>query len=248
MSRELRRVPLGFDWPISKVWQGYLLPENLRSDSCTSCAGTGTTSARQWVDQITHLLLMLDDDLRAQSLGRPMHPYFHDTGSRAYGGRPSADITEFGTGLAGRPGSFMGHDAIDGWSAVKKVIQAAGLDPETWGICATCEGHGSVEKYPGQREEADAWEPTDPPTGEGWQAWETTSEGSPCSPVFATPGDLIVWASGPNGRLGIGGSPVSEAAARAFVGAEWAPSMVATPETGLLGGVEWLGATAGESA
>jgi hypothetical protein len=161
MSRELRRVPLGFDWPISKVWQGYLLPENLRSDSCTSCAGTGTTSARQWVDQITHLLLMLDDDLRAQSLGRPMHPYFHDTGSRAYGGRPSADITEFGTGLAGRPGSFMGHDAIDGW---------------------------------------------------------------------------------------IGGSPVSEAAARAFVGAEWAPSMVATPETGLLGGVEWLGATAGESA
>ena len=47
--------------------------------------------------------------------------------------------------------------------------------------------------YPGQRAEAEAWEPTDPPTGDGWQLWETTSEGSPSSPVFATAEALADW-------------------------------------------------------
>lgn len=33
----------------------------------------------------------------------------------------------------------------------------------------------------------------DPPIGEGYQLWETTSEGSPCSPVFASLDDLCEW-------------------------------------------------------
>ena len=33
----------------------------------------------------------------------------------------------------------------------------------------------------------------DPPTGEGYQLWETTSEGSPCSPVFASMDGLCEW-------------------------------------------------------
>lgn len=32
-----------------------------------------------------------------------------------------------------------------------------------------------------------------PPTGEGWQMWEDTSEGSPMSPVFATREELARW-------------------------------------------------------
>ena len=33
----------------------------------------------------------------------------------------------------------------------------------------------------------------EPPDGEGYQLWETTSEGSPSSPVFATLDELCVW-------------------------------------------------------
>jgi hypothetical protein len=33
----------------------------------------------------------------------------------------------------------------------------------------------------------------DPPEGPGWQLWETTSEGSPISPVFKSPEDLADW-------------------------------------------------------
>jgi len=35
----------------------------------------------------------------------------------------------------------------------------------------------------------------EPPKGEGYQCWETTSEGSPISPVFKTFDDLCDWLS-----------------------------------------------------
>ena len=34
-------------------------------------------------------------------------------------------------------------------------------------------------------------EPNEPPEGEGWQVWETVSEGSPVTPVFATSNELV---------------------------------------------------------
>lgn len=193
MGRETRRVPLDFDWPQGETWEGYLMPDRLGERQCSDCRGTGTTPARQWVEQMAALCLLLDGDLHAQAQGRPMHPYFNDTGSRAWGVRPSADIREFGTGLAGREGFGGMHDSIDNWRATDKLIEAAGLDPKAWGMCAACAGHGSIEKHPGQRDEAEAWEPTEPPTGDGWQMWETTSEGSPMSPVFGTPEELADW-------------------------------------------------------
>lgn len=33
----------------------------------------------------------------------------------------------------------------------------------------------------------------EPPKGNGWQMWETTSEDSPISPVFKTPEELAKW-------------------------------------------------------
>ena len=41
----------------------------------------------------------------------------------------------------------------------------------------------------------EAWTPTDPPTGEGFQLWENVSEGSPASPVFPTRDALVEWMS-----------------------------------------------------
>lgn len=197
MGREVRRVPLDFDWPLDELWEGYLLPDRLREDDCPDCDGRGTTAAHQWVEQIAALCLLLNQDLNSQQQGRPMHPYFNDTGSRA-GRRPSPDIAEFAIGLAGRgePGRF--HDSIDNWNATDKLIEAAGLDPEVWGKCQSCGGHGTTERYPGQREDAEAWEPHDPPEGEGWQLWSTTTEGHPMTPVFATDEELADYCAREN--------------------------------------------------
>lgn len=104
------------------------------------------------------------------------------------------------------------------------------LNKRWWGyLCRPCEV--DIEHEPCEVHE--------PPTGDGWQAWETVSEGSPISPVFATADELVEWAAGPDGQLGVGGTPVSRTAARRFIADGWAPSMVYTPETGLLGGVEY---------
>jgi hypothetical protein len=127
----------------------------------------------------------------------------------------------------------FGHDAINASVAVRARCEREGVDP----TCATCQGHGSAEAYPGQRAEAEAWEPTAPPQGEGWQLWETVSEGSPISPVFATAEELAGWMSDP----ARGDRWVPPAAAAKFVADGWAPSFVSTPETGVVSGVEWVG-------
>jgi len=41
MGRTLKRIPLGFDWPIKKTWEGYLNPFYKYSSECWGCKRTG---------------------------------------------------------------------------------------------------------------------------------------------------------------------------------------------------------------
>lgn len=219
MSREVRRVPLAFDWPLEEVWEGYLMPDRLDEVTCQECGGKGQTTARLWLIASAQMILMLAEDLRDQQLGRPMHTYFAEFYTTSYGTRPSEDIAEVAAGLADGPVGTFGYCSSDGWRAARKIITAAGLDPDVWGVCRACGGHGATEAYPGQRAEAAAWEPVDPPAGEGWQAWETTSEGSPISPVFPDAEGLIDWCTR-SPRIGFGGrGSLTREQAEAFVAA-----------------------------
>ena len=94
MGREVKRVPLDFDWPIGKVWYGYLISTciNLENYGCKEC--------------------------------------------RHFARLKNMEMTDH-----------------------------------------TCPAFKELE----------------PPEGEGWQMWETTSEGSPMSPVFKTPEELAKW-------------------------------------------------------
>lgn len=89
MNRELKKVPLDFDWPLHKIWYGYL--NNMCNGHCNDC---------------------------------------------------------------------------------RKYALLKGLKFKEYG----CPDFG-----------------LDPPDGEGFQLWETTSEGSPISPVFTTPEELAEW-------------------------------------------------------
>lgn len=93
MGRTLKRVPLDFDWPLNKVWRGYLISTCLDDADCDQCR-----IFAKWKDI-------------------PLTNY---------------DCPDF-------------------------------------------------EPFKG------------PPTGDGFQLWETTSEGSPTSPVFATLDELCAW-------------------------------------------------------
>lgn len=234
MGREIRRVPLDFDAPLCEVWEGFLMPRELQLPQCPSCREhPGVTRAHAWLDAIVHVLLTLaeeHDESRNAQLDRPPNPWLTAPWTPSIG-RPSPDIIELTGGLAGRPVGPFGHDAIDRWAAAFTIARAAGL-PEHWGRCPTCNGRGDVGTDE-QRRLVEEWRRTDPPTGEGWQVWETVSEGSPITPVFATAEALVdhlatVGYSGPRG----GDGPLRRPAAEALVREGWAPSGFGGPGIG----------------
>lgn len=295
MGREIRRVPLDFDWPHDKTWHGFLMPDSLRETVCAACDGNGWS---------THASAL--QDLWYGNL--PFHPVF--TGStpftidtpevRAFAERNvQRSPGYYGTGetaiqrearrLLEHWNSQWGHhlsqedvDALvaadrlrdfththvpgEGWKPIDPPPQVTADQVNLWSLsgfghgssncwivvrarcekdgkpykCGECDGHGSNEAYPGQRAEAEAWEPVEPPTGDGWQLWQTVSEGSPISPVFATREEFADWLCSDAYRWGASQPMSSREAALRFIDSGWAPSMVVTNNV-LVSGEEFMG-------
>lgn len=232
MGREIRRVPLDFAWPLNKVWEGFVNPHGgpCPAEAHGECF-CGVTAGRRYVSAIAQILSVAGGDAASgpRKNGIWPHPYIAELPMapsykhRAVG--PSADLAVLTTALAGREPSFMGHDACDRWSIEKRIIETAGLDPETWGICPVCEGNGDD---PAQRASVEAWTETPPPSGDAWQLWETTSEGSPISPPMPTPEELARWLAD-NGASSFGSNTESYETWLAFIhGPGWAPSAVSS--------------------
>lgn len=275
MSREVRRVPVDFDWPLKLVWSGYLRPDRFDETPCPDCErgyspyaeqlfaqwyghapftpydteseillaytpavwafaarnverspqyyGSGedaifreaTRLANLWNGMWCHHLAQADVDalidanrLRDftrtwtseggwQQIDPPVHP-------------TAAQVNEWSlTGL--------GHDSLNAGIVIRARCRRDG-QPE---ICGTCNGYGSLEKWRCQRSRGERWEPTDPPTGDGWQLWETVSEGSPVTPVFATRKGLVdhLCSAAYKRRL-------TRDEAEGLVEAGWVPSMI----------------------
>lgn len=81
----------------------------------------------------------------------------------------------------------FGHDAINQWVCVKDRCKREGVPVS----CGCRDG----KMWPSEkvRRQCERWKQTEPPAGDGFQLWETTSEGSPTSPVFATMQELCDW-------------------------------------------------------
>ena len=75
------------------------------------------------------------------------------------------------------------------WTLIKEKCKREGVEAE----CEHCKGEGHIWESKEYEEKADKWEQVEPPNGEGYQIWETVSEGSPVSPVFEKPEDLANW-------------------------------------------------------
>lgn len=301
MGRQVRRVPLDFDWPLNKVWEGYLMPDRFDEVECPDCengyspqaqnlydlwygkipfdpASTGSTPWRHDSPAVrafaernqsnapdyygtgeaatvreaqrlanlfnaswSHHIHISQDDVDALVAGGRLYDFTHVV-VPGKGWQPknpavtptAAEVNEWS--IRG-----MGHDAINASVVIRARCEREGVDD----TCPTCQGHGSTEAYPGQRAEAEGWQSTEPPEGEGWQLWETVSEGSPISPVCATPEDLAYWMSSPAYTWGAvktdDDRPTYDTALR-FITAGWAPSFASSAQTGLVSGVEWVGA------
>lgn len=212
MGRELRRVPLDFDWPLNKLWGGYVTPEELVPPACTACdyegrgpefytpeaysvAATFYPHLISWTDQEHGNRLAWRDKLgQAEVDNLVAHErcgvlVSDDSERGSTWTHPPRTAEEINA--ENRPGARgFGHDAINRSILVKFRCEQLGIPV----YCTSCGGEGNT----GTQEERDAyenWEWTEPPEGEGYQLWETTSEGSPITPVFATIEELCEYAA-----------------------------------------------------
>jgi len=80
----------------------------------------------------------------------------------------------------------FGHDCLNQWACVKAECKRFGLSD----TCTACDGEGEHWPSPEAKKAYEDWQPYEPPAGDGYQIWETVSEGSPISPVFSTARDL----------------------------------------------------------
>lgn len=283
MSREVRRVPVDFDWPIGEVWSGYRLPANLRLPPCPSCDGRGysayaqrlfdrwygfvpftpesngstpltpeTPAVRAFAErnvsrspeyygtgefaihrEAVRLATMWNgmwmhhvnaDDVAALVDRGRLHDFTHTRvkGAGWIPKKPAVVPTPEQVNAWSILGPLGGHDSIN----ASIVVQARCRRDRQVLLCRRCKGTANIGSK-AQRAEQKAWTPTKPPTGDGWQLWETVSEGSPQSPVFTTGEDLARWMVAHAHKLGPGNHNISLDIAKAWVfGPGWTPSGV----------------------
>lgn len=228
MGREIKRVALDFDWPIGKVWEGFVNPYYHKCPQDGKTCFRGYTAAARWLQEIVGVLLTIgaagsrkDEYTRARIATLGFGPR-SDDGTPLL---PPQELTDFVTRLVGHePDTLFGYSTTDQWDVVGKLVEMVGLGARgenglfLWGTCPVCRGTGLDPAYDEQR---NAWTPTPPPAGDGWQVWETVSDGSPVSPVFATKEDLVAWLVNVDGR--------TRENAEAFVESGWVPSFLAGP-------------------
>ena len=114
----------------------------------------------------------------------------------------------------------MGHDAINRWICIKAACERAGEKS----ACPHCDGAGDIWPSKEAEQAYEDWRKHEPPSGEGYQIWETVSEGSPISPVFSTSRDLAAHMA--TTRWGADKGTPFETWLRFIEGPGWAPSMI----------------------
>jgi len=214
LSKELKRVLLNFDWPIYIVWKGYFNP--YRPTNCKLCDGSGYNPETKKLsdDWYTHLRndgkegwskYLEQEDVQALIDANRLWDFTRipltleqegivkkriASGENSWlpfnnGYIPSAkEVNEWSK-------RGFGHDSLNHHICVEARAKRLGF----YGFCKLCKGKGHYwcdEKYEKLSEE---WKPIDPPTGEGYQLWETTIDGSPISPVFKSLEKLCQWAA-----------------------------------------------------
>jgi len=185
LNRKLYRVPLDFEWPRRMIWKGFVTP--YKAQPCTACERTGLNPPTKRLHDRFHALgpAWVEELKRAdiQILATEWPRYYNNLPIES-DGLPSLDQFRLWAKNSGEWIIYM--DII-----IRLRAKAGGY----YGYCEYCAGNGKIWHSPEFEKAAAAWVGYDPPTGPGYQLWETTSEGSPISPVFETLEELCAWAA-----------------------------------------------------
>lgn len=215
MGRELKRVAIDFKWAIEQLWSGYINPfRSLDCKACDGTGLNSATKKLddEWYNFKNAWYIDLPDgrryndnawsnhltDIEVKALvdaGRLMdftrvpindeqrkvvEQKLKDGGNSWLpydnGYMPSAEeVNEWNK-------NRLGHDVINKWICVEARAKHLGI----YGKCEYCKGDGEIWQSEEIKKLHDDWECIEPPAGDGFQLWSTTTEGHPMTPVFAT--------------------------------------------------------------
>lgn len=264
MGRELRRVPLDFNWPWHKVWHGYLNPYH--STKCPYCDGTGYSPqakvfSEQWygdapfdpvaygakplsLDNETLIAVArfhverspgyymvgyrtVDEAVRSETMrlwklfgNQWMHHLIQEDVDALVKAERLWDFTRVprtpeqeeivkkkiadgGNSWLPESNGYvptaqevndwslhgLSHDGCNMYACLRARCEREGIASE----CSRCHGSGELWQSPELKKLHEEWKEVEPPKGDGYQLWETTSEGSPVSPVFPSLDELCAW-------------------------------------------------------
>ena len=238
MGREIKRIALDFDYPINKmIWKGYHNP--YRGLKCECCDGSGYSKEYKelqdkwyyegWRNNLDQddVQVLLDNERLWDFTRVPLNDEHRaiikqkmaDGGNSCLpfdnGYVPTAkEVNEWS--LKG-----FGHDSSNAWHCISAKLKKLGLPT----CCDVCNGDGCVWPSDEYKELHDNFTDIEPPAGEGYQLWATTTEGTPMSPVFSEPEQLATWLY-ENKASSFGSSTCSyEEWLRFIVGPGWCVSM-----------------------
>ena len=199
MGRELKRVPLDFQWPMNAVWKGYINP--YRSVKCGACYGTGYSEKAMEYKNRWYGLHNCSFVPNPYRIGCTYNPNAHqhnltqlEIDALLKEGRLKKEWLRDGVATPGTVKEWnltapMGFDTIS-----KHICMCATAEYEGWDThCPYCNGTGEHWVSDKIKTLAEEWRNQDPPTGDGYQLWTTTNEGAPISPVFPTMEELAEW-------------------------------------------------------
>ena len=140
--------------------------------------------------------------------------------------------------------SDAAQTAIARWQEGKEQWEAGYREsfdtPKVWQPLVPAEGKYTWEAWAGECPDPADYMPDFGDKATHFQMYETCTEGTPISPVVATPEVLARWLAD-NGASAFGGMTASYEQWLAMIGRGWAPSAMVSAETGLVSGVEAVG-------
>ena len=213
MGRTMKKVPMDFDWPLGRIWKGYVNPYH--GVDCPWCFDKRTERSHGFSKEAWEYYKTWYGHL----MGKPFvtNPYKPDTRYCPQAKPYTMERWEydfivshkerlceqfFGTCDESRIPFFenlndwlltrkygLDVDSVFIWIMTEEYCRRNGYEY----MCPHCKGEGKVWFSEEVKNLNKQWKPEEPPTGEGFQLWNTTGEGAPMSPVFKTFEELCVW-------------------------------------------------------
>lgn len=206
----MKRVPMDFDWPLGRIWKGFLNP--YEGCDCPWCYDEGRRSSYGYTKEAQEYEKLWYGQYCGEYVPHPYRPDERYCPSKkpytlerweydfiVSNDRLRKDLFEC------EPKDVPPFEELTEWLLrhnlsfrIDTIFVSMMCDEycRRKGVpssCPHCNGSGKVWQTEKVHRLHDEWERIEPPTGDGWQLWETTSEGSPQSPVFATFEELCEW-------------------------------------------------------